>query len=54
MAGKGKVCGSEDVRVAGLWDKEGAGLRVLKNGDGEERERVGGRTEGWERRRSGK
>jgi len=40
--------------VAGLWEKEGAGLRVLKNGDGEGRERARGRTEGWERRRSGK
>ncbi|KAH8487245.1 hypothetical protein H0E87_026000 [Populus deltoides] len=36
VAGKGKVCGSGGVRVASLWEKEGAGLRVLKNGDGEE------------------
>ena len=36
VAEKGKVCGSGGVRVASLWEKEGAGLRVLKNGDGEE------------------
>jgi hypothetical protein len=36
VAGKGKVCGSGGVRVTGLWEKEGAGLRVLKNSDGEE------------------
>ncbi|KAL3605033.1 hypothetical protein D5086_005892 [Populus alba] len=35
MVGKGKVCGSGDVQVAGMWEKEGVGLRVLKNGDGE-------------------
>ncbi|KAJ6956057.1 hypothetical protein NC652_007228 [Populus alba x Populus x berolinensis] len=32
---KGKVCGSGDVQVASMWEKEGVGLRVLKNGDGE-------------------
>ncbi|KAJ6956058.1 hypothetical protein NC652_007228 [Populus alba x Populus x berolinensis] len=35
MVGKGKVCGSGDVQVASMWEKEGVGLRVLKNGDGE-------------------
>ncbi|KAJ6875993.1 hypothetical protein NC652_035380 [Populus alba x Populus x berolinensis] len=35
VAGKGKVCGSGDVRVTGMWEKEGAGL-WLKNGDGEQ------------------
>jgi hypothetical protein len=32
--------------VVGLWGKEGAGLWVLKSGDGEERESAEGRIEG--------
>ncbi|KAG6789190.1 hypothetical protein POTOM_005280 [Populus tomentosa] len=36
VAGKGKVYGSGGVPVASLWEKEGAGLQVMKNVDGEE------------------